>query len=146
MAYHQPMIQQCGSPEIFFHFLNISPQFRVPPGVDQRAKKLKDFLDSHIPEAKWHLEDICDQLGLCMTCRQARRLFKACTGGGFVEYAKRRRLEFAAQQLRTTDAPIKVVGLDAGYRHVSTFSNSFTKYFHLCPTEFRRFSRRNVTA
>lgn len=144
MVYCHPVIHQCRTSDIFFSLLKIPPPFRVPPRVDRGARKLKEFFDNHIPDAKWHLEDICKQLGLFMSGRQARRLFRACTGMGFVQYGKKRRLEFAARQLRTTDAPIKVIALDAGYRYVSTFTNSFTKYFHLCPTEFRTFWQRNT--
>ena len=146
MVYLRPIIHRSQDTSIFFDRLRICPPFRVPPGLDETARKLKDFVDSNIPGAKWNLEDICEQLRLFLTGRQARRLFKACTGIGFVQYGKKRRLEFAARQLRTTDTPIKVVALEAGYRYVSTFTNSFTKYFHLCPTAFRKFSRRNAAA
>jgi len=130
MVYHHPSIHRWTCSNIVFDLLNICPPFHALTGVDRSARKLKDFLDNHVPDCRWHLEDICKEVGLFMTSRQARRLFKACTGMGFVQYGKKRRLEFAARQLRTTDAPIKVVALDAGYRYVSTFTNSFTKYFH----------------
>src|SRR5881227_4252035 len=68
--------------------------------------------------AQWRLDEICRQLDLCISARQARRLFKACTGLGIKEYAKKRRLEIAAQQLQATDEPVKAIAIDAGYRHV----------------------------
>lgn len=142
MTYVHPLIRRFHDTSIFFDSLSICPPFRVPPGADRDVRKLKEFLDNHVPDAKWRLGDICEQLGLLKTYRQACRLFKACTGTGFVRYRKRRCLEFAARQLRTTNAPIKVVGLEAGYRHISTFSNSFSKHFHLSPTKFRQFSRK----
>lgn len=144
MIYVHPLIQRFHDTSVFFDSLIICPPFRVPPGTDRDVGKLKEFLENHVPDAKWRLEDICKQIGLLKTHRQACRLFKACTGVGFLRYGKKRRLECAARQLRMTDTPIKVIALDAGYRHVSTFTNGFTKYFHLCPTEFRRLSRKNA--
>jgi AraC-like DNA-binding protein len=146
MIYVHPLIRRFHDTTIFFDSLTTCPPFRVPPGSDRDVRKLKEFLDNHVPDAKWRLQDICKQLGLFKTHRQACRLFKACTGMGFLRYGKKRRLEFAARQLRTTDMPVKVVALDVGYRHVSTFTNGFTKYFQLCPTEFRRLSRENSVA
>src|SRR5258708_14477322 len=90
---------------------------------------------------------VCYELGLCMFGRQVERLFKACTGVGFKEYAKEKWLDSAAQQLLTTDTPIKTIAVDAGYRHLSTFTRYFLKQFGLNPTEFRRISRlKNVAA
>jgi len=89
----------------------------------------------------------CEELGLCVSGRQARRLFKECTGMGIKEYRKKRRLGAAAEQLRTTDTPVKVIAGEAGYRHVSTFTKYFLKQFHLCPMDFRRIWReKDATA
>src|SRR5205823_11950979 len=63
--------------------------------------------------------------------RQARRLFKTHTGIGIKQYAKKKRLEMAAQQLRATEAPVKAIAVDAGYRHVGNFTRSFLKHFRV---------------
>ena len=63
------------------------------------------------------------------------------------EYAKKKRLDVAARQLQTTDAPVKAIAVDAGYRHVSNFTRSFLKQFRVSPIEFRRIWRgRDIAA
>lgn len=60
---------------------------------------------------------------------------------GIKEYAKKKRLEAAAEQLQTTDAPVKAIAIDAGYSHVRNFTRCFLKQFHLSPINFRRIWR-----
>jgi transcriptional regulator GlxA family with amidase domain len=43
--------------------------------------------------------------------------------------------------LQTTDAPVKAIAIDAGYRHVRNFTRCFLKQFHLSPINFRRIWR-----
>jgi len=112
--------------------------------MDWRAKKLKEFIDSHPDKARWKLDKICKQLGLAISDRQARRLFMLSTGMGFRKYAMNRRLVVAADQLQVTNAPVKVIAADAGYQCTSHFARSFKELFRLSPMEFRRIWRRKV--
>lgn len=146
MIYEQPVVLRWGSPrEILSLFVSRSTEERL--SEDWRVQKLRNLIDSDPARTQWCLEEICQQLGLCISARQARRLFKACTGMGIKEYAKKTRLEAAAQQLQTTDEPVKAIAIDAGYRHVRNFTRCFLKHFHLSPINFRRIWRyKNVAA
>src|SRR5947207_10702388 len=117
MIYEQPVVLRWGSPrELLQLFVSKSNQARV--SEDWRVRKLRNLIDSDPAGAQWRLDEICRQLDLCISARQARRLFKACTGLGIKEYAKKRRLEIAAQQLQATDARSEErrVGKECGYR------------------------------
>src|SRR5258708_10663924 len=68
--------------------------------IDWRAKKLKDSIDSASGEVHGGLRDVCRQLQLSLSIRQARRLFKDSTGISISEYHRKRRLGPAANQLQ----------------------------------------------
>lgn len=140
MVYEQPVVLRWGSPREFLKlFFPKTSETRVTE--DWRVQKLRNLIDSDPTRARWCLDEMCRQLGLCISGRQARRLFKACTGLGIKEYVKKRRLDTAARQLRTSDAPIKAVAIDAGYRHVRNFTRCFLKQFHVSPHDFRKIWR-----
>ncbi len=145
MIYEQPVVLRWGSPR---EFLKLFFPKNTDTGVseDWRVQKLKNLIDSDPARGLWCLDETCKQLGLGISGRQARRLFKACAGLGIKEYAKKKRLEAAAQQLRMTDAPVKAIAIDAGYRHVRNFTRCFLKHFHLRPIDFRRIWRCNDAA
>ena len=140
MTYEQPVVLRWGSPRELLQ-LFVSKDTVARPSEDWRVQKLKNLIDSDPTRAQWRLDEVCRQLDLCISARQARRLFKTCTGLGVKEYAKKKRLEAAAEQLQTTDAPVKAIAIDAGYRHVRNFTRCFLKQFHLSPTHFRRIWR-----
>jgi methylphosphotriester-DNA--protein-cysteine methyltransferase len=111
--------------------------------VDWRAKKLKDFIDNAPDKIRGNLHEVCGQLQLSLSDRQARRLFKDSTGISIREYARKRRLVLAARQLQDTAEPIKVIAADAGYQTHKAFAKSFYDMFELTPMEFRRMWQRS---
>ena len=125
----------------------LSKQLEAPGGTDWRARKILDFIDSHPGKVRWNLDDICKQLGLAMSGRQARRVFRRAMRIGFKQYLKKSRLGFAAEQLKTTTTvPIKAIAADAGYERTAEFGRSFKRLFLLSPTEFRTVWRQNKRA
>jgi len=52
------------------------------------------------------------------------------------------RLAAAAEQLRVTNKPIKVVAAEAGYQNSRHFARRFKELFHVNPMEFRKLWRR----
>jgi methylphosphotriester-DNA--protein-cysteine methyltransferase len=89
---------------------------------------------------------VCSQLQLSLSDRQARRLFKDSAGISMKEYARKRRLVFAAKRLQNTDEPIKAIATDAGYHTHHGFRKGFLEMFRLTPVEFRKFWRRSQVA
>src|SRR4029077_16856825 len=105
-------VERQGELDEFFDRL-LPRKLDAPLGTDWRARRLKEFVDTYRDRVQWSLDDVCGQLGLALSGRQARRLFVASTGIGIREYAKKRRLAIAAEQLRATNAPVKAVAADA---------------------------------
>jgi AraC-like DNA-binding protein len=140
MIYGRPIIRAVETLDLFFE--RLLPRAVPPPSdTDWRAKKLKEFIDQQQGKLRWKLEDACKQLGIPMSDRQARRLFKASIGMGIKEYSMNRRLACAAAQLRATNAPIKAIAVEVGYQTTGHFTRSFKQLFCLTPMEFRRIWR-----
>jgi len=121
----------------------IREEFNPSTNTDWRAEKLKVFIDSHSDGDRLTVEEVCKEIGLSTSVRQTRRLFKASVGVSVRKYARNRRLAFAARQLQATEAPIKVIALEIGYRRTAEFTRSFKELFRLSPTEFRTVWRKN---
>jgi methylphosphotriester-DNA--protein-cysteine methyltransferase len=145
MIYGRPVIQILNSLDIFFK--QLVPRTVEPPAdTDWRAKKLKEFIDQDQVRIRWRLGDACKQLGFPISDRQARRLFRNSVGVGIKEYSRSRRLARAAEQLRATSVPVKVIAADAGYQNTRNFARRFKQLFHLRPMEFRRVWRQREIA
>jgi len=146
MAYKRPDVRILGTVHAFWK-QRISIQSDEPAEMDWRAKKIKEFVDSHPGKVGWNLDDVCKQLGLAISGRQARRVFRRARRIGFKEYLKKSRLGFAAEQLKaTTTVQIKAIAADAGYEMTAEFGRSFKRLFLLSPTEFRTVWRQNKHA
>lgn len=57
------------------------------------------------------------------------------------EYLRRVRIEFAASELSTTEAPVVDIALAAGFSHQSHFSRTFKRFTRLTPAQYRLASR-----
>ena len=137
MAYKRPDVRILGTVHAFWD-RRISIQSDEPAEMDWRARKIKEFVDTQPGKVGLNLDDVCKQLGLAISGRQARRVFRRAMRIGFKEYLKKSRLGFAAEQLKaTTTVPIKAIAADAGYERTAEFGRSFKRLFLLSPTEFR---------
>jgi transcriptional regulator GlxA family with amidase domain len=141
LIYEPPDVQQTDTLDAFFDRFR-SRKLILPADIDWRARKLKDFIDAHAGETHWNMENVCKELGLSMSSRQARRLFRSSTGIGIREYRMNVRFAVAEEHLRATNMPIKVVAAEAGYQNSRHFARRFKDVFHLKPMEFRRVWQR----
>jgi len=138
-----PSIQELETLESFLD--RLFPQ-GVKSNMDWRANKLKNFIDNAPGKVNENLGHVCSQLQLSLSYRQARRLFKQAAGISMGDYARRRRLAFAAKQLQNTDEPMKAIAANAGYRTYDGIRKAFYDVFRLPPAEFRRFWQRHHAA
>src|SRR5258708_22929170 len=136
MTYERPDVQIL-CPIHAFWDQYISKQLDEPVWRAWRARKIKECADSNAGGVPLSLSDICKQLALPMSVRQARRVFRNSMGRGFKEYVKKRRLAIAAEPLQATNIPIKEIALEAGYRSTQTFARRFKELFLVTPLEFR---------
>jgi len=109
--------------------------------LDWRVTKIKEYVAAHPEKAESNLRTLCKELRLPVSPRQARRLFRNAAGISISEYAEIMRLSIAAEQLRTTDAPIKAIATEAGYYSAANLARCFRKLFMLSPVEFRTLHR-----
>jgi AraC-like DNA-binding protein len=141
--YEKPVLQQLEVADGFLEF--VLPGKSVRPTFDRRTLKLKEFIDTHTATFHLNLGEVCKDLGLGLSERQARRLFKASFQMGIREYSKNRRLALAAAQLQATDSSVKAIAIDAGYRSTRHFARGFKELFHLRPLEFRKIWGKGTT-
>lgn len=137
ITYERPGVQLFHNSDPFVRWVT-REKLSSSADADWRAQRLKAFIDNHSAGRRWRIEDICKEVGLTTSVRQARRLFKTFVGMSFRKYAKIKRLAFAARQLEATEEPVKVIALEIGYHRTAEFTRSFKELFRLSPLEFRR--------
>ena len=108
MIYERPAVHSWGNLHKFLHLFSPKP-IHSPVSADWRVQKLRSLIDVDPAKVQGNLDQVCRELRLCVSARQARRLFKECTGVGIKEYRMKRRLDAAARELGTTDMPVKVI-------------------------------------
>jgi transcriptional regulator GlxA family with amidase domain len=144
--YNRPQIHLVGGTDSYVRLI-LDRKCTSLADVDWRAGRLKEFIDSHPERVPRDVAHLCKQIGLSLSGRQARRLFKNSTGIGIRSYSINIRLAAAAEQLRVTNVPIKVVAAEAGYQNSRHFARRFKEMFHVKPMEFRKvWGRRNLAA
>lgn len=137
MLYERPAVQYRGAlNEILSCLFPLSGS--ELPTKDERIMKLVGLIESHEGSIGWGLDRACRELRLDISGAYAGRLFKRCTGLGVREYAKTKRLMKAAERLKITDLPVKVIAAECGYHSLSHFTRRFKEQFGLSPSEFRK--------
>ena len=145
LTYEVPTVELLNDSSVFFDQL-FQERLHIPTHADGRALRIKQFIDNHPDQDGGNLDEVCRQLDLSMSGRQARRLFKVSTGMGIRDYARNRRLAVAVEQLRTTNIPIKVVAADLGYKSPREFRRRFKELIGLTPLEFSKIPWRRKIA
>jgi|SRR5579872_2765978 AraC-like DNA-binding protein len=110
-------------------------------GSDWRVARLLQSIDRNTGTVDWKLERVCRELELGISAAYAARLFKSHTGRGVREFAKKKRLTRAVEQLIVTNLPVKAIAAELGYRNSFDFARSFEKQYCLTPTKFRNTNR-----
>jgi len=102
--------------------------------VDPRVARIVSIL-----ERSWHahvrVEELARDVGLC-TSRLAH-LFKQEARISIRDFVRERRLEAAANLLRTTFERVSVISFRVGFQHPANFNHAFKKRFGLSPGEYR---------
>ena len=114
-------------------------------GERDRQKRHRDLLramERHLTRTNdgAGVDDLAGQA--CLSRYHFQRVFRSTVGEPPGTVRRRLRLERAAWDLRTTDAGIIEIALDAGYRSHEGFSRAFRAAYGLSPTKYRRAARR----
>jgi len=145
VSYNRPKIHLLEGSGAYVRLI-LGPRCTLRADIDWRAGRMKEFIDNHPERVPRDVTDLCKQIGLPLSGRHGRRLFKSSTGLGIRSYSMKTRFAVAAEQLRMTNKPIKVVAAEAGYQNSRHFARRFKQLFHVNPMEFRELSRRREFA
>lgn len=70
-----------------------------------------------------------------------KNYFKSVYGYSFKEYQMKVRMEKAAELLQTTEMKQVEIAMAVGYATQAKFIGAFKKYYHMTPSEYRRFKK-----
>lgn len=107
----------------------------VPNPVVARALR---FIWDHL-DAKTSVDDIANVVGTSR--RTLERAFRSTLGCSVHTERNRKRLEYCAGLLRTTDRNIEAIAAAAGFPSASSMYRAFQKRYHMSPGDFRKQSR-----
>ena len=108
VIYNRPQIHLLGGIDAYVRLI-LDRKCTLRADIDWRAGRMKEFIDSHPERVPRDVTVLCKQIGRPLSGRHGRRLFKSSTGLGIRSYSMKIRLAVAAEQLRMTNMPIKVV-------------------------------------
>lgn len=61
-----------------------------------------------------------------------------------LDYVAQLRIGLACQLLISTDRPVRIVAIEAGYQNLAHFNRQFLKLKKMTPSDFRRSYRANA--
>lgn len=101
----------------------------------ERIKKVTRYIDDHIYDSL-RLRDL--SAIACFSEYHFHRVFVACLGMTIQEYISVQRLTKAAMLLLNSNYRITDIAFEAGYETISSFTQTFRKYFNITPSGFRK--------
>ena len=101
---------------------------------DEVAEEIKRFIDSHL-HGEITLKKIAD--AVCYSEEHTSRLFRKQAGENLFDFIRNRRLEKAAEQIRSRGGKIINIAFDYGFNSHEVFTRAFSSYFGISPKKFR---------
>ena len=102
--------------------------------VPRWLKQARELLRERFPE-RLSLAGIATEVGVHpMHLSQTFNKTFSCTVG---EYIRRRRIEYACQELATGETPLATIALAAGFCDQSHFTRTFKRFTGVAPSEYR---------
>lgn len=102
---------------------------------DKIVRTAIEYIESNLSNEELSIEVVSDALHF--SANYVRKLFRTCQGESFSDYLFRRRMEKAAELLRSPSCKIQEVAEQTGYSNQRYFARCFKKYYNCTPTEFR---------
>ncbi len=106
---------------------------------ETNIQKILHYIDLNDLGTTVSLENVASFIGL--TPQYISRLFKQHFNINFIEYVTQRRINLAADLLKTTDLSVREVSVRCGYNDMSYFSKVFSRFIGLTPREYRQQTR-----
>lgn len=101
----------------------------------ENLQRIKEFIADNL-ENDISLEMIASRFDYTPT--YFSRYFKKSVGVNFLEYLTRERLQFAKNQLLSTEDEIHTIAQRAGFYSANSFSRTFRQYEGISPSQFRK--------
>jgi AraC-like DNA-binding protein len=102
------------------------------------AETVKELVSLH-PAREWTLDSLAREAGASPF--HLARVFREEVGLPVHQYLVRMRIGRALEAMRSTDADLTGIALEAGFAHHSHFSASFRDFFGMTPSGFRNRAR-----
>ncbi len=116
---------------------SLMPSAEIPSSPDEKLlKKVKQYVEEHLPDCNLSVDDICNAAGLGRTQLYAK--VKAMTGLNIAELIKEMRLERAKQLLKDRKFNVSEVAFMVGFSEVYYFRKCFKAEFGITPSEFAK--------
>ena len=96
------------------------------------------------PLSHWSVESLARRIGVSRTVLTDR--FRHYLDSPPMQYLARWRLQLAAQQLKSSDVPLKTVADGSGYESESAFNRAFKRHFGLPPGDWRKRLRSTASS
>lgn len=91
------------------------------------------------PREPWSVESLAQEIGVSRSVLAER--FKHFLDQPPMQYLACWRLQLAAQEMKSTDCPLKVVAEQSGYESEAAFGRAFKRHFGLPPGDWRKRQR-----
>lgn len=102
--------------------------------TDNVVEKAKTYIRSNFSR-ELSLEEMAKEVGI--SPYYLSKLFKEAEGVNYIDYLTSLRMEYAKEQLKTSEKSIKEICHESGYGDPNYFSRIFKKWTGITPTEFR---------
>ncbi len=106
----------------------------------ERRRDLLRMMEKRLNEPDGGGANLADQA--CLSWYHFQRVFRRAVGEPPGSLRRRLLLERAAHQLRTGNAPVTSIALDANYRSLEGFSRAFRAAYGMSPTAYRHAARQ----
>ncbi|SRR6056297_4300387 len=125
--------------ELVIRLMQTDIRYSMEKGVKETTGSRLQFILGYIRQ---HLDEDLSVEALSqkayMSTSHFHRSFKSELGLSPVEYIHQERISKACQLLRSTELPIREIGLRCGFNHLSYFNRLFKRYTKCTPGAYRK--------
>ena len=111
------------------------PEQYLPPDQVKTVKDIREYLIAHLDQ-HISLTDLSSEFHISLT--GMKTAFKGVYGQSIGKYLREYRIQTGAELLMSTNARIIDIAGMLGYENASKFSETFSKYFGLTPSDYRK--------
>lgn len=104
--------------------------------ANKMRTELLTYIEENFNNKNLSLAAVADQLNTSVYV--TTRLFKETTGKNFKEYVMDKRMEYAAELLKSTSHKVAEISGMAGFENAEYFSSLFKNKFGMTPTQYRK--------